>query len=384
MNLQSQSSIERGSTGGSAPSSGRRRLGPLLRLVLLVVVGGAIVAWAANWARTTLFYVHETDARIVSDMITVSSRVDGLVTSRPVEEGSRVGAGDVIATIDARQAELRFAELEAELASADAAIARLDSEIVLADRSTATRIDSARSKLAEARATREAAEQELNYAEAEFRRARALSETAVIAASRLDRTRADYLKMQQELARATAQITTAQAVLAEAEADRHRLDVLASERLTQIARRAEITARMERARLDIAERMVTSPIPGVVSRTFVSAGEYVAAGQRIALLHDPADIWIEARFRETDIRRLAVGQEVQVTVDAYPDESFTGHIERIGQAATSEFALLPTPNPSGNFTKVTQRLPVRIQVEQRDGRLRPGMMVEVYVDLHRR
>jgi membrane fusion protein (multidrug efflux system) len=190
--------------------------------------------------------------------------------------------------------------------------------------------------------------------------------------------------MQQERARTAAQVATAEALLAEARADRARLDVLRSDRATLAAKRKETEARIERARLDIAERTVASPIDGVVSRTFVSAGEFVSAGQRIALLHDPDAIWIEARFRETDIRRLSVGQTVHVTVDAYPDEEFDAKIERIGHAATSEFALLPTPNPTGNFTKVTQRLPVRIAVSQRDGRLRPGMMVEVYVDLDRK
>jgi membrane fusion protein (multidrug efflux system) len=138
---------------------------------------------------------------------------------------------------------------------------------------------------------------------------------------------------------------------------------------------------MDSQKAEIDRRQVMSPIDGVVSRTFVGAGEYASAGQRVALMHDPQRIWIEARFRETDIRRLSAGQPVHVTVDAYPDEKFEGKIERIGHAATSEFALLPTPNPTGNFTKVTQRLPVRIAIQQRDGRLRPGMMVEVYVDL---
>ena len=141
---------------------------------------------------------------------------------------------------------------------------------------------------------------------------------------------------------------------------------------------------MDSQRADIELRQVVSPVDGVISRTFIAAGEYASAGQRLLLLHDPTKIWIEARFRETDIRRLTVGQHVHITIDAYPDETFEGTIERIGHAATSEFALLPTPNPTGNFTKVTQRLPVRIAIQQRDGRLRPGMMVEAYVDIDRR
>jgi membrane fusion protein (multidrug efflux system) len=375
MNADSSPGLDRRTTAGT----GRRR--PLARLVIFAIVAGGIFLWAANWARTTLLYVHETDARIVSDMITLASQTAGVVMTRPVVEGARVKAGEVVATIDSRQARLKLIELEAELESADAALGRLDAEIQLVDRSTASRVTSSESRLVEARAAREAAGQEFRFAEAEFQRSQALQGGAAISASRADRTRADYLKQQQELARTAAQVKTAEALLDEARVERHRLEVLKSDRATLQAKRQEIVARMESQRADIELRQVASPIDGVISRTFVTAGEYASAGQRIVLLHDPENIWVEARFRETDIRRLAVGQPVHVTIDAYPDEKFEGRIERIGHAATSEFALLPTPNPTGNFTKVTQRLPVRIAIKQREGRFRPGMMVEVYVDL---
>jgi membrane fusion protein (multidrug efflux system) len=90
---------------------------------------------------------------------------------------------------------------------------------------------------------------------------------------------------------------------------------------------------------------------------------------------------VDANVRETEIRRLRLGQRALITVDAYPGEVFEGRLTRIGSAATSEFALLPSPNPSGNFTKVTQRLPVRIALDHTDGKLRPGMMVEVDLEV---
>jgi membrane fusion protein (multidrug efflux system) len=95
------------------------------------------------------------------------------------------------------------------------------------------------------------------------------------------------------------------------------------------------------------------------------------------MLHDPEGIWVEANIKETEIRRLQPGQRVAITVDAYPDDTFVGRVARIGTAATSRFALLPTPNPSGNFTKVTQRIPVKILFVDRPRMLSPGMMVEV-------
>ena len=108
---------------------------------------------------------------------------------------------------------------------------------------------------------------------------------------------------------------------------------------------------------------------------------YGQAGQRLVLLHDPKAVWVEVLLKETKLDGLKPGQSVSVSVDAYPDRPFHGRIERIGTAATSQFALMPSPNPSGNFTKINQRVPVRIKVEQPDDNpLRPGMMVEVDID----
>ena len=119
----------------------------------------------------------------------------------------------------------------------------------------------------------------------------------------------------------------------------------------------------------------------MVDKIFVDVGEYVTPAQRLAIIHDPDKIWVEANIKETEVRKLRIGQSVDISVDAFPDLEITGRVEAIGNSTTSEFALLPTPNPSGNFTKITQRLPVRIKVEQEEGLLRPGMMVEVNIDI---
>ena len=146
-------------------------------------------------------------------------------------------------------------------------------------------------------------------------------------------------------------------------------------------RKAELMAQLEFQKLDLSDRTIKSPLQGVVDKTFVKVGEYVMPGQRLALIHNPEKIWIEANIKETQIRKLKIGQRVELGVDAYPDIAFEGKVLSIGNATTSEFALLPTPNPSGNFTKITQRLPVRIAIQQKEGLLRPGMMVEVNIDV---
>ena len=139
----------------------------------------------------------------------------------------------------------------------------------------------------------------------------------------------------------------------------------------------EIRAEIQRQEVDINDRTIKSPADGRIVMTFVRKGEHVAAGQRIAMFHDPQQIWVQANVKETAVGYLKPGMKADVRIDAYPGRVFEGEIYRIGQAATSKFALLPDPNPSGNFTKITQRLPVRIILTDKNLMLRPGMMAEV-------
>ena len=258
------------------------------------LVAFAVVA-AGTWfgvveVRQRFTHVHETDARVAGDLVTVSSRVAGRLIELPVEAGDRVVRGQVIARLDARVEGLLLDQLEAQLEAARAERERLAAE----------------------------------------------------------RARLDVLD--------------------------HEIDALGH-------REAELRSRIEQQRLDVADRTIRSPIDGVVDRVFARAGEYVRPGQRLAIVHDPERVWIEANVKETQIRKLAAGQPVEVRVDAWPGEAFRGRVRSIGTATTGSFALLPSPNPSGNFTKITQRIPVRIDVEQSGQRLAPGMMVEVYIDV---
>lgn len=346
-------------------------------VILLIVTG--IGLWAWQWTRTALAYVHETDARIMADMVAVSSRVSGWVTERPIGAGSVVSRGDSLALIDARDAESELLELQAEVRRIEAERAELSAEIAMVDERTRSRAEVEQAKLDAARALVAVVEHEFDYLERELKRAEKLSETGVVAEKALDEARTAYLKAQKEQVRSRAVVATARAQLAEAKSERHEIAMLESGRETLEFRKAEVLARIERQRIAITDRVITSPLDGVVSKAFVEVGEYVQPGQRIALLHDPNAVYIEANIRETQIRRVALGQPVRVDVDAYPDQEFVGTVALIGLAATSQFALLPSPNPSGNFTKVTQRLPVRIAVSQHQDLLRPGMMVEVFI-----
>ena len=135
---------------------------------------------------------------------------------------------------------------------------------------------------------------------------------------------------------------------------------------------------MDRTALTLADLRVG--FDALVARTFVEAGEYLSEGTRIALVHDPLAVWVEANVKETELHRFAPGNTVSLTVDALPGERFEGTVAWVGSSATSQFALLPNPNPSGNFTKVTQRVPVRIDFRSPPPGLRPGTMVVAKID----
>jgi len=347
-------------------------------ILALVVVGG----WfGVREARERMLFVQEIDARMVGDLVTVSSRVSGWLTEIQVQAGDAVTRGQVLARVDARDSALLVQELDARTEGIDSERKRMLAERELIDLQTRTRLETQLSTAKAAQAEVAALDAQLDLARSELARAESLFEKRVIPRSQLDQARAQERRIEGEQRATAAEYQEAVARLEEARAERSRLNVLDAELDMLGHRREELSAKLAQQQLDLEDRVIRSPVDGVVDRTFVEAGEYVRPGQRLAIVHDPHRVWVEANIKETQVARLALGQTVHVTVDAYPDESFQGKVESIGSSTTASYALLPNPNPSGNFTKVTQRLPVRIAIDNPDPRLHPGMMVEVRIDV---
>lgn len=351
----------------------------LIRNAIIVLVVIAAVFGTGRWAYWQWSHVSETDARIAADTVAISSRVSGWVVGLPVTDGERVSAGTLLIEIDSRESELKLTEYGARIAGLEAARAQIESEIDLIDKTSASRIEAVRSRADAARVAVRASLEQFELARADFERTRTLIRDQIVSRQRLDQVRNELSQAQERHQKAQADLAAALADVSEAEAERGQMTVLAR-RMDALGHEvAEISAQREQQALDIADRTIKSPIDGVVSETFVDAGEFVSPGQRLMLIHNPAAVWVEANIKETDIRHLAPGMTVDISLDAYPDHSFSGTVARIGEAATSEFALLPNPNPSGNFTKVTQRLPVRIDLTPTEVPLRPGMMAVVSI-----
>ena len=147
------------------------------------------------------------------------------------------------------------------------------------------------------------------------------------------------------------------------------------------ARAKEVEQLVNLAQIDLQETFIKSPIKGILSKKISNPGEVVQPGQPIVFVNDPEDIWVEANIEETKIRKVEKGAPVIVKVDAYPGRKFNGKVTIIGSATTSQFSLIPSANPSGQFVKVTQRIPVRISVDDSDNLLKPGMMVTVAIKI---
>lgn len=369
-----------GSPPEEAATPPPRRLPRRFRFAALGVLALAAVAGAADWLHYRATHVYTDDSRIAAREVTVSSEVAGRVTERPVLAGDSVRAGDLLVGIDTEPAELAVSEAEADLAAAEAGIRQLEAEKTLLAEQLESRRRAGEAALAAAQAEHRASEAELENLQSDYERARSLKERELIAAYLFEDAHEKLLTAEQHELEAGARVDSARADLAVIASERTRLEVLDRQIAALEAKAEAARARVAERRYELMRHAVAARFDGVVDQTFVDEGEYVAPGQRLLMYHDPEAIWVDANFKETDFRKLGLGAHATITVDAYPDREFDGEVVRLGQAATSEFALLPSPNPSGNFTKVAQRLPVRIALHQVDGLLRPGMMVEVTVD----
>ena len=371
---------EPGSTGDTAPPSSktRGRLQNTGNLVVLVVTVAAAL-WGLWWLYDRLTNVYVLDARISADMLLLSSQVSGWIVAVPVRTSQRVARGDVLVRIDDRRARAHLEALEARVDVLDADIRTAAARIDLVKHRTSSHLDAARARLEAAQSELAAAEGDLEVADADWQRAQALVERNLLSQQEFEAVRNVFRSAVQAARRRGAEVATARADLAEAEAARAEVAVLQSEHEALQKQRVQALRELDQARAELEYHTITSPVGGVVDELFVDPGEHVASGQRVLVMHDPDRIWVKANVKETDLRHLEVGKVVAVQVDAYPGQLRRGVVTSIGDAATSQFALLPNPSPSGNFTKITQRLEVDIDLEEHDPRLKPGMMVEVKI-----
>jgi membrane fusion protein (multidrug efflux system) len=322
----------------------RVRLRPLLVGAVAVVA----VAVAGSWALGLRGYEHTEDAFVEGHLVLLSPRVGGHVIEVAVDENQHVDAGQLLVRLD-----------PADFA-AGVARARAD-------------LDAARNRLAQSRASSDAAaaqsasaEVHLRHVERELTRIRSLHGGGAASVTALDAAQA-------------ARDAAAAELSAARERERAERAALGNE---APVRQAE--AALAEAELALAHATVVAPFAGVIGKRSVELGANVSPGQPLLALASDEPPWVTANFKETQIRAMHPGDPAEVRVDAFPDTVFRGRVESLAPATGAKYALLPPDNATGNFTKVVQRLPVRIALEAEDGqpRLPVGLSVDVRVRIH--
>ncbi|ABQ33837.1 HlyD family secretion protein [Bradyrhizobium sp. BTAi1] len=354
-------------TASTPPSSAAPTAGLWARLaipLLAVIVALAFVALATlRWNAWTGTATTQTtnDAYVRADLTQLSSRVAGEVLKVAVSDFQRVKAGDLLIQIDPADYEAQVSQAEATVEAAQAALDNLSNQIEL---QYAT--------IAQAEAQQVSAGAAEVQARQEEERQQSLSQSEAGTRQRLEQATAAYAKAQ-------ADVRASRAVIA---AQRHQLEVLTGTKKQRGADLAGAKAALAAARLKLGYTRITAPFDGVVGQRQVQAGDYVNVGSSLIAVVPLPQVFIVANYKETQLTHVAPGQPVDITVDTFPGEQMHGRVERIAPASGSQFALLPPDNATGNFTKVVQRIPVRIALDPNQpllARLLPGMSVVTHI-----
>jgi len=372
------------------------------------------VALIAAVAGSTWYVIHRglestDDAQVDGDVVAVPARMGGIISHVNFIENQRVKAGDLLAEIEDAPARARLAEAEAALSTATANADAADAEVLVDEAnavgnksvaeagltSAAVGVTSYATQIREAEASERTAEATFAQAVADDDRAKALFANGSIAKAELDRLDTARSVAESTLASARARVATARESATQAKSKvveasaRVKQSSLVEPLVRQARARADAahaqvaTAQAARdlAAIDMSYTKIYAPSDGVVSKKTINEGQAVAVGQAIVQVVTN-HTWVTANFKETQMGHLRPGQTVEFTVDAYPGVKFGGDVESISGATGARFTLLAPDNASGNFTKVVQRVPVRVRLHEPPAGfpLRPGMSVDLTVD----
>jgi membrane fusion protein (multidrug efflux system) len=334
-----------------------RALAFVAAAAILVVVTTRWNRWqgAPGWQRTD-------DAFLQSDLTPISARVPGYVRSVPVNDFDRVRAGQLVAQLVDDDYRAAAAQAEGNSAAAAAQVRVLEAQARL----QGANVEAARAVVASTQASLEQNARDL----ARQRRLLQTGSSSVEASEKLTTTQ-DQLVAQ--LAQNRAQ----------ADAAARQIEVLKAQAAQAAANAAAQQAVLETARINLAYTRIVAPVDGVLGQRQVRPGQYVGVGGQITTLTPLPRVWVVANYRETQLTHVAIGDRAEVRVDTFPGHVLHGHVQSLAPGSGAQFALLPPDNATGNFTKVVQRIAVKILIDDADGlvdRLRPGMSVVVRVD----
>jgi membrane fusion protein (multidrug efflux system) len=335
----------------------------MIALVLGALLALGVAGWYGQyWWTTGRYLVSTDDAYVGAKNATLAAKITGYVADVAVDDNAHVREGDVIARIDDGDYQLAVKTAHDNIATQQATVDRIGKQVAAQDAA----VDQAKAQLASAQAG-------ATRTELELKRQRDLAARSYASQQTLEQAQANRDQ-------AVASVQAGQAALEAAQAQ---VDVLKAQQVEALRTLDQFKTALAKAERDLSFTVVRAPFDGVIGNRAMQVGDLVQPGQRLASLVPLDAIYVDANFKETQLANLHPGQPVSISVDAYSGRKLTGNVVSVAPASGSVFSLLPPDNATGNFTKIVQRLPVRIAVPAEvaeQGLLRPGMSVVVSVD----
>ncbi|HTS49867.1 MAG TPA: HlyD family secretion protein [Bryobacteraceae bacterium] len=397
-----------------------------MRIVVIFAILSVLAAGSYYALKYFGAYESTDDAQVDGHINAISARINGYVTEVLVDDEQVVKAGDVLVRIDPKDYNVALANAEADLAAAEATFESNRTDVPITSTTSSSQLNSARSGRADADAALAGAQRQLSAAEARLVTAQAqvreaeatykkntddvtrykllvdkdeisqqTYDTSVFVAdaqkATVDARRAAVAEAEQNvrvtqtaIEQANARIAQADATIQSALTAPQQIAVSQARAKSAQAQVAQRRALVDQAKLNLSYCTIVSPVNGIVGKKTVEVGGNISPGQQLMAVVPLDDIWITANFKETQLRLMKPGQRVKFSVDAY-DREYNGKLSGIGGASGSILSLLPPENATGNYVKVVQRIPVRIDIDPNqnsDHRLRPGMSVVPKVYVH--
>jgi membrane fusion protein (multidrug efflux system) len=333
----------------------------LLGSVAAVVVAGAGV-YGAYWLKTGRYLESTDDAYVQADYTTIAPKVSGYIAEVHAEDNQPVKAGQILAKIDDRDFKTAVAQAQADVASAKADVQNIEAQL-----------EEQQSVIEQAQAAIASDQAGVKFAQQDYTRFHSL--TAQKVTSVQDEQRAQTVLEQQN-----ANLQRDRAALSAA---KQRVGVLTTAKAKSATQVDRLQAFEQQAELNLSYTTITAPIDGTVGARSLRVGQYVQAGTQLMAVVPLQAVYVVGNFKETQLAHVKAGQVVEITIDGLPGVTVKGKVDSLSPASGLEFALLPPDNATGNFTKIVQRIPVKIALEVDGdlvGRLRPGMSAEPVID----
>jgi membrane fusion protein, multidrug efflux system len=364
-----------GGQGGAlapiAKAKPRRSIRSLILPAIILAALGFGGSKAYDWFVNGRFLVSTDDAYVGADTAVITAKVAGHVALVAAADNAKVRAGDLLIKIDDGDYQLAVASAKDKIATQDATIARIGRQV----EAQGAVIAQAQAQVAAAQAQLAAGEADKKRAALEFDRSQKLADINFGSQQRLEQAAADRAKTSATLAGSGA---SAAAAAAAENGARANLDVLTAQKTEAERTRGELETALAKAERDLSFTTIAAPFDGVVGNRAAQLGEYVQPGTRLLALVPLTSAYVDANFKETQLASIHPGQKVDVAVDSLDGRVIEGVVTSVAPASGSQFSLLPPDNATGNFTKVVQRVAVRIALPAealQSGEIRPGLSV---------